>query len=200
MPDPTASPQQPAVKTEARTTHAQLDKVKESPPAESDAQLREIREREAKATAGPWEYEKEKQAAGRALVMLFETVKADGVRLLRFSHENGEPDAKFIAHARADVPYLLARVDSLKQSEARMRGALPQTVDGVSIVPGMLVYWRSASPSTIEGVKVLSVGDGDAEFSDGREVLGIPLEWAFSTRESALAASALSATEAVEKA
>lgn len=65
-----------------------------------------IRAREREATPGPW------------------ATKADGITskiiiptadFREFSHHD-PPNAEFIAHARADVPYLLTRLDDVSQA------------------------------------------------------------------------------------
>jgi len=66
-------------------------------------------------------------------------------------------------------------------------GELPRTKDGVAVTPGMILYWRSANPETIKGVTVSSVVVGGAMSIEDGEELWIPLEWACSTREAALA-------------
>lgn len=72
-----------------------------------------------------------------------------------------------------------------KAEECATCAKLPKTRDGVPIVPGMKVYWHSSARETIEGVEVLSVMDGDADCWSHGEQIGIPLEWACSTRAAA---------------
>lgn len=76
--------------------------------------------------------------------------------------------------------------DAVLLSElARLRSALPRTADGVTIVPGDTVYWESAAPETIEGIKVDCVyNNGDADQFDG-EHRGIPMKFAYASRAAA---------------
>ncbi len=84
-----------------------------------------------------------------------------------------------------DVRRLLDEVQRLRAIAEK----LPKTLDGVVVTPGMILYWQSASPTTIDGIKVDSVWSEDlAEFYDGDESVWIPLDAAYSTRAAALAA------------
>lgn len=66
-------------------------------PDETTARLGEIRERVAAATEGPWEHGDRQFTAG------------------------DQADAEFIAHAREDVPWLLAEVERLTAERDRAR-------------------------------------------------------------------------------
>ncbi len=94
------------------------------------AREREIREREAKATEGPWDV---RHGFRDVVARKPGRVIAWGIRLM-------ECDAEFIAAAREDVPYLLAEVD-------RLRAAL-------SVAKGMLI------PIDINPDDIIAVLDG----------------------------------------
>lgn len=85
----------------------------------SEAELKEMEERAARATPGPWRWFKQMfgwkaleavgrvdQRTGEQLYVLF--CRNDGVAGMR------EPDAELIASARTDVPILLAEVRRLR--------------------------------------------------------------------------------------
>lgn len=77
-----------------------------------------IRERERKATPGPWTREKPKRdedgwAQGVAIAG---TPGRQGVYANPPGGSFPSNDADFIAHNRADVPWLLARVESLEKA------------------------------------------------------------------------------------
>lgn len=64
---------------------------------------------------------------------------------------------------------------------------LPETLDGKRVYPGMKLFWKSEAPISMEGITVFAVYDeGDCTFKDEQEEIGIPMEWAYSTREAAL--------------
>ncbi len=76
-----------------------------------------IREREAKATSGPW------RPCARGL-----DATANGVQTLQCAgvaetvghvSQDVEADALFIAHSRQDIPALLAEIDRLKREGFR---------------------------------------------------------------------------------
>jgi hypothetical protein len=87
---------------------------------EQEARLREIREREAGATPGPWKDDVSEygmlrvdlRGEGR------KTGYADVIFLADMEVSDGQDhrNAEFIAHSRADIPWLLALVD--RQREA----------------------------------------------------------------------------------
>ncbi len=80
----------------------------------SDKRLREIRERATKATPGPW-------FVGQAVPGILVCSRSDKRNIwadegtdITSPAANMEPeDAEFAAHARADVPALLAEIDRL---------------------------------------------------------------------------------------
>lgn len=84
---------------------------------------------------------------------------------------------------------LRARCEAAEADAARMRealGELPKCADGTPVTPGMTVYWRSASPDTIDGVTVDGIYVGGATMIADGEEISIPLEWAYPTKEAAL--------------
>jgi hypothetical protein len=81
----------------------------------TDQRLREIAERENKATNGPWEAERNRDWDEWRVV----NNSDDGCRpIISCTEQPGreETDAMFIAHSRQDVPWLLALIK--KQREA----------------------------------------------------------------------------------
>lgn len=85
--------------------------------------LQEIRERVEKAAEGPWEVDEEMvYLPGDEVLVRYAEGKA--VRGKYFcqcdggtTHEQDEADASFIAHAREDIPFLLAENDRLREVE-----------------------------------------------------------------------------------
>jgi hypothetical protein len=75
--------------------------------------LEEIRARSAAASEGPWEADGW-EVYGPARRWVAETHDPDNV-------EQCEADAEFVAHARTDIPNLLALVDALTAENARLR-------------------------------------------------------------------------------
>lgn len=99
-------------------------------PAELDA----IRARAAAATAGPWRPHeedgsncvwREELPAASTCIMSHGTAFALGVAVAATPDPNNE-DATFIAHAREDVPALLAEVDTLRAALGSLVDALPR--------------------------------------------------------------------------
>lgn len=88
----------------------------------TDEQLAAIRERCDKATEGPWKAEVEIDGiyAGRPTVVVSSkrssmlTRRVVNVSQTRKCVENEENNIEFIAHAREDIPLLLAEIEHLK--------------------------------------------------------------------------------------
>lgn len=79
------------------------------------ARLAEIRAREEAATPGPWRVENNQQDLNR-------WVSSDDQTLdINFGYlgNSTQNDARFVAHAREDVPWLLAELDRLTAELAR---------------------------------------------------------------------------------
>ena len=87
-------------------------------------ELAEVEERARKATAGPWEAANGRGAScvrtvdrnGRAIY--FNVRAGDSANVSDETVESWHADARFIAHARADVPALCAEVRRLKDAVA----------------------------------------------------------------------------------
>lgn len=77
---------------------------------EMRAELARIKERAEAATPGPWEF-----AFGDVRGVTY----ADG-RTGKVAHTWAPSDAEFIAHARADVPWLLEIVDNLRRGQEHL--------------------------------------------------------------------------------
>lgn len=70
-----------------------------------DERVAEIMAREAKATPGPWNRDKEWSRVDNKYMQIVE---------LRSGGIDGESNADFIAHARSDIPYLLSRLQQAR--------------------------------------------------------------------------------------
>ena len=81
-----------------------------------EKQLAEIRERAERATPGAWKLKKDGRYEDHDECRI--ELPDDNIELCRY--ENGE----FIAHAREDVPALLAEVERLTDENARLRAEL----------------------------------------------------------------------------
>jgi hypothetical protein len=73
----------------------------------SDEELAAIKERTEQATPGPWTNHEE-EVVGQ------EVVDPAGRTLVDVRGDHEEADAEFIAHAREDVPALLAEIERLR--------------------------------------------------------------------------------------
>lgn len=89
----------------------------------AELNLDEIQARAARASSG-WYYEYDE-----------DVLYADGVRVCAFWRHGRDPrrDGEFIAHAREDVPALVARIEELEAENAKLKvavGHLSEVVDG----------------------------------------------------------------------
>lgn len=75
----------------------------------TQTELEAIKARAAAATPGPWEFD------GKGDIVP-DGDKSDFVAMIHYSAE----DAEFIAHARADVPALVAEVERLRAENAKL--------------------------------------------------------------------------------
>lgn len=101
----------------------------EVPVVLSPERLAEIVARLEAATPGPWRVERDEPTLSRFVV------DADGLLTIDFGYVGNanQPDARFVAHAREDVPALLAEVDRLRvQCTAGVASeqVLQQQIDG----------------------------------------------------------------------
>ncbi|MCX4750970.1 hypothetical protein OG455_41550 [Kitasatospora sp. NBC_01287] len=83
----------------------------------TDEQLADISAREAAARPGPWYREDDKQDLNRWVTNEAGTVEIN----LGYLGNNNQADAEFVAHAREDMPALLAEVRRLRAVEAAAR-------------------------------------------------------------------------------
>lgn len=81
--------------------------------------MKEIKERVAKASIGPWSVQ-----VNRAYHISFILRSAAGNKIAQFFNwqdigfdVNSESNSNFMAHARADIPYLVARVEELEAAQ-----------------------------------------------------------------------------------
>lgn len=84
---------------------------------ERDTRIEEIRERCEKATKGPWRVDYDKRSYGCHQIVY---TNGDGhtmtICFMATPAELTEDDARFMASGRADIPFLLAEIDRLKQA------------------------------------------------------------------------------------
>lgn len=99
----------------------------------TDAELADIRDREAKATRGPWS-SKDVQFCEGLEVQMF---GPDGT--VFFTSNISENDDAFIAHAREDVPALLAEVE-------RLRACLAERIESERIAAALHDYHSDLCP------------------------------------------------------
>jgi len=87
----------------------------------TEDELKRIEERESKATKGPWETgdgSPEFYHEGRDAVVCLDLATIEGMAVLaklNFHLPNWENDSEFIAHARTDIPALVAEVRRLNK-------------------------------------------------------------------------------------
>ena len=82
--------------------------------------LEEIRERETKATPGPWRWEDRRRTSGGCYLLspvskgIWDCVLDDGSAGGEYppSLVPEEPDGQFVAHSRQDISYLLRRLEA----------------------------------------------------------------------------------------
>lgn len=91
----------------------------------SKERLREIEARAKSATDGPWEAHEEDGGVLPEWAIWMPDAGHDGAMV------EGKSDAEFIAHARADVPDLLAEVK-------RLRAGLTEALDLARVLPEQL--------------------------------------------------------------
>ncbi|UYZ12187.1 hypothetical protein A6764_00045 [Brevibacillus sp. WF146] len=77
-------------------------------------ELTAIRERAEKATPGPWLWSGAKVLNGKYMFVPQGSYLADTLITFGDTYENGGYDAEFIAHAREDIPRLLAEIERLR--------------------------------------------------------------------------------------
>lgn len=94
----------------------------------TNEELDAIRERASRASTGPWTIEAGEYTGANWLIAsmggsidgLFYTVTTDNVHASELKGD-ARTDAEFVAHARTDIPALLAEVERLRnQLQARM--------------------------------------------------------------------------------
>lgn len=85
---------------------------------DADTRLAEIRDREQAAARGPWEVESDRQTLTRRVTSPDFMLDAN----LGYVGNRNQADANFIAHARTDIPWLLAEL-----TEALAKLAIAET-------------------------------------------------------------------------
>lgn len=97
-------------------------------------ELEQMKERAEKATAGPWYYEIDGDLWADGQVVLSPLLTEHGVNVLNIR----KTDAQFIAHAREDVPRLVAEVERLQsdneQYYAKIKRLKSSLISAMSLV------------------------------------------------------------------
>lgn len=83
----------------------------------TQAELNEIKERAEKAVSGPWSVDVQTESCDQ-YGEIYEIVQSDVFLAPVVAESNSEADAEFIAHAREDIPKLVAEVERLKSAIA----------------------------------------------------------------------------------
>lgn len=100
----------------------------QSPHLLTDGEIKEIRERERKATEGPWLWDGDETAVEDEqppyIYRKLPEVAEDAISVLWDSDWGDDADADFIAHARQDIPRLLADREELVRQRDAMRNGL----------------------------------------------------------------------------
>ncbi len=94
--------------------------------------LAAIRAREQAATPGPWSYKELKHYPYEVVV----SPGGDHAFVVWL------PDGRFIAHARTDIPWLLAEVERLTAENARLQGC----------IQSVLVHWDDGKLTATEAL------------------------------------------------
>lgn len=116
---------------------------------EVEERLREIREREQKATKGPWEYDGCSVTNWHDDTFEMEWIPngkgSDGFRAV---NKNWKADADFIAHARTDIPWLLAQLTAILEDNQRLAKELERFTEnsriGTCVDCGASIWFREA--------------------------------------------------------
>lgn len=88
-------------------------------------QLNAIKERAAKATTGPWYYEVDGDLFANGETVLTPFVTKHDIPILKMKND----DATFIAHAREDIPMLVAEVERLQSENESLKRSLQYIAD-----------------------------------------------------------------------
>lgn len=103
--------------------------VAPAPDTERDERLRDIQERAAAATEGPWEADHiDPSVWSPQIIVLGNYTAADGYDSPAW-HDGTTTDRDFIAAARTDVPWLLAEVTRLDAVVTAVRGLREEYFD-----------------------------------------------------------------------
>ena len=129
-------------------------------------QLDAIRGREAKATAGPWGVDGPAQCGPGDTLTVYPVEDGGTVAYVQPSWD----DAEFIAHARTDIPALLAEVERLRADNERLRALT--TVDDAMVeraTHGIAAHWHDMyTNGSLGRQQALAIAALEAVFGTGK--------------------------------
>jgi hypothetical protein len=144
--------------------------------------LQAIRERAEKATPGPWYLVNSNQIHDRETkfndygVRIGETPNLIAVE----KHPNGSFNTQFIAHARQDIPALLAYIAELgaAQQWISCRDRLPKSGQPIDVWIVEEGFGRRSIDAEYDAEeRLFDTDEGDYEADDGTEIDGIVTHW-----------------------
>ena len=113
------------------------------------SRLDEIEKRAENATKGPWTY-------GSGCVFTDKSCVTDGVfeYVVDSFRAGNEPNAEFIAHAREDIPWLVAEVKRLRAQDNETRGRLTDALKQADRLSGEVMNEKFKQLSASNLLKV----------------------------------------------
>jgi hypothetical protein len=185
------------------TFHPVPQSLDPNPPPPSDPRWREIKEREAKASPGPWFVVNNPSRSDSVCSVVVRSNRDDagtdlfdtrnrGYKVSLVEHDGyhwqdkaGLPDMEFAAHAREDIPWLL---DALAAAEAK--------AEAIEKLPkrGDKMWWfdeedRKAYPVIVIGGPEAWTVPIKMLMHNGSRSIGIPVNRLHKTAQAALAAA-----------
>jgi len=108
----------------------------------TDEQLAEIEARAAKATPGPWHHDDLQTVQGGTIAQQHLAVNVVDPRDEYGISPQGHCDADFIAHARQDIPALIAEVRSMRRAIASWKQEEQAWAEERKAMAARIEFWR----------------------------------------------------------